>query len=658
MLKARREVILSSSCYVGRLQAYEMFFETSVFVSRECVTVYDEQCDTQYPAQCMTEQQCTMLYQTVCNTAGYSQKCSQVPKQKCIPVTKCHRIPQTNCKPVQRQKCGKVPVKVPKRIKKHSCSPYETRDASQSSTTCGSDGGSLSSGYGAPSSSYGAPSGSLAPPNSGYDAPQQATSHNQGDNLAPGVVLNLTPDSIVSAPDSYGSPQAALDSYGSPEAAPDSYGSPLRSVLGSQDAYRSPFDSNLGASDTYGSPVADSILIGSPQGSIIVGNQAPDSYGSPHGSSNDIQSAPDSYGTPIGSPFNSQGVSGPDTYGSPQVGIPFNSQGVSAPNTYGSPQVASNNFNGQDSYGSPGNLGSTSGFQQNPNSFGAPPSLFQAPDSYGSPQFSNNPDTDVSIATIRVVDPPNSSGSESNPFLGRNNNINNNNINNINNNQPYQQGNLLASQSQSVPSVPTVKTQNLFTPEFIPSMRLPDNFVPNLDAMIIKTTERNDLLKKMKFPSDDQDVKDYAQSNKLLRNQELNQEALKADVILNEPNSSTEAVYDEDEGEEEEGDDDEEYEDVEAEKVPVGVGKMGKAAKQQKDKLEMEKSVKTQDDIDDKTLEKVLENILAEVEQTDNEEEDESVKLKRESMRKNKKRIPQRLSRYGVKLRRRKTKRN
>jgi hypothetical protein len=159
----------------------------------------------------------------------------------------------------------------------------------------------------------------------------------------------------------------------------------------------------------------------------------------------------------------------------------------------------------------------------------------------------------------------------------------------------------------------------------------------------------------MKFPSDDQDVKDYVQSNRLLKNQESIQEDLKADVIEDETNSSTEAVYDEDESEDEEGEE-EEYEDVEVAKAPVGVGKMGKAAKQKK---EMEKSVKTEDDIDDKTLEKVLENILAEVEQTDNEEEeDENVKLKRESTRKHKKMIPQRLSRYGSKLRRRKIKRN
>jgi hypothetical protein len=499
-----------------------------------------------------------MLYQTVCNTVHYAQKCSQVPKQKCIPVTKCHRIPQTNCKPVQRQKCGKVPVKVPKRVKKHSCSPYDPRDSSLSQTNCGPSDEGLSSGYGAPSSSYGAPSpsygaptGSLSPPSAGYNGPQLSSTFD-----APQVgdfqSINLTPDTIQSAPDSYGSPlappQGNIDSYGSPQGSPisnqDSYGSPLRSVIGSQDSYGSPLNSasdtygspSIGSPDTYGSPSfgATDDSFGSPQGSsgqgapdsygspvgatIVNAQAAPDSYGTPLGQAiGDAQSAPDSYGTPLGTPLNtlSGSFAAQDSYGSPVA---------AAPNVYVSPIVDSsdsfgstgNSAQGSDSYGSPENQGQGSNFQIAPNSYGSPPStLFQAPDNYGSPrgnQFQNN-DQDVSLATIRVVDPPNSIGSNSNPFLGNNNN---NGRNNNNNNKPYQQSNLLEAQSQPVPAL---QSANRFVPEFIPSMRLPDNFEPNLDAMIIRTTERNSLLNKMKFPENDQDISDYTQTNNLLRGQ-------------------------------------------------------------------------------------------------------------------------------------------
>jgi hypothetical protein len=76
--------------------------------------------------------------------------------------------------------------------------------------------------------------------------------------------------------------------------------------------------------------------------------------------------------------------------------------------------------------------------------------LFQAPYTYGSPQFSNNPDPDISSATLRVVDPPNSAGNGNNPFLALNN-------------RPYQENNLLAAQSQALSS-PSVPTPNHFTP--------------------------------------------------------------------------------------------------------------------------------------------------------------------------------------------------
>lgn len=61
-------------------------------------------------------------------------------------------------------------------------------------------------------------------------------------------------------------------------------------------------------------------------------------------------------------------------------------------------------------------------------------------------------------------------------------------------------------------------------------------------------------------------------------------------------------------------------------------------------------SVKTEEGLDDKTLEKVLENILAEVEQTDNEEENLRQKKKR--------RIHPSQTLYGRKMKRRKPKRN
>ena len=209
----------------------------------------------------------------------------------------------------------------------------------------------------------------------------------------------------------------------------------------------------------------------------------------------------------------------PDSYGSPEAAAPniyVSPNGQGSSDSYGSP---GNSAQGSDSYGSPGHQGQGSNFEIAPNSYGSPPTtLFQAPDTYGSPdsnnQFQNN-DPDVSLATIRVVDPPNSVGSNNNPFLGNNNN-NNNGRNN--NNKPYQQSNLLDAQSQPVP---TLQSANRFVPEFIPSMRLPDNFEPNLDAMIIRTTERNSLLNKMKFPENDQDITDYTQTNNLLRDQNI-----------------------------------------------------------------------------------------------------------------------------------------
>ena len=299
-------------------------------------------------------------------------------------------------------------------------------------------------------------------------------------------------------------------------------------------------------------------------------------------------------------------------------------------------------------------------FQVAPDSYGSPPSnLFQAPDNYGAPQFGNNnnnfnnnnnnnnnnfntnnfnninnADADVSLATIRIVDPPNSVRSGNNPFLDPNGSAARS--------KPYQDANFLAQQSQPVPTLQNVNNVNgnRFTPEFIPSMRLPDNFEPNLDAMIIKTTERNDLLKKMKFPTEDPDVEDnYGHTNGLLRAQinnvvdESQPEKPQAEIL---DEASDDSEYEEDE-EEDWQDTDEEYEDVELlnknPEPPVGVGKMGKPAATiaetpkaagqltpkaagqltQPDNIpENEKtSLKTDEAIDDKTLEKVLENILA-----------------------------------------------
>ena len=340
-------------------------------------------------------------------------------------------------------------------------------------------------------------------------------------------------------------------------------------------------------------------------------------------------------------------------------------------------------------------------FQVAPDSYGSPPgNIFQAPDNYGAPQFGNNnnntfnnnnnnnynnnnnnnnnynninnADADVSLATIRIVDPPNSVRSGNNPFLDT--------TGSAGRSKPYQDANFLAQQSQPVPTLqnanPNVNNLNgnRFTPEFIPSMRLPDNFEPNLDAMIIKTTERNDLLKKMKFPTEDPDVEDnYGHTNGLLRAQINN-------VVETEPDKPQAEILDEasddseyEEDDEEDGQDtDEEYEDVELvnknPEPPVGVGKMGKPAAtiaetpkaagqlSQLDNIpESEKtSLKTDEAIDDKTLEKVLENILAEVEQTDNEEENSGQNLRQ----KKKRRIHPSQTLYGRKIKRRKTKIN
>ena len=444
----------------------------------------------------------------------------------------------------------------------------------------------------------------------GYNAPTSNISPPGGDLLS----TNLTPDTFQSAPDSYGSPQAA----------PDSYGSPLRSVLGSQDTYGSPSNTPIGASDSLGSPISATDSYGPVGATLVVGEQATDSYGSPIiGTVENVGNVgPDSYGTPLGTPIGSSQTQ--DGYGSPQA---------AAPNTYVSP-------NAQDSYGSPINQGFAPGFQANQNNYGSPlTNLFQAPDVYGSPQFSGNPDPDVSIATIRVVDPPGSNaGAGDNPFLGRST-------------QPYQSGNLLAAQSQPVPSAPSSfpnNNNNRFTPEFIPSMRLPDNFVPSLDGMVIQTTERFDLLKKMKFPSDDQGLQDYVETNQLVRNQgdspQLSaKETEDVEIIGSQSTPSTPFnPFDESEYEDEEEEDDEEYEDVQ-----IGVGKMGKPVEPEKpaepvkpvepvrpvepvkpvqpakstsrqpkrQREQVNAPVKTDEGLDDKTLEKVLENILAEVEQ-------------------------------------------
>jgi hypothetical protein len=59
----------------------------------------------------------------------------------------------------------------------------------------------------------------------------------------------------------------------------------------------------------------------------------------------------------------------------------------------------------------------------------------------------------------------------------------------------------------------------------------------------------------MKFPSDDQDVRDYVPTNQLLRNQEPVQQLNLQDVeiIDNQSNPSTDAQYDDEEEGEEEG---------------------------------------------------------------------------------------------------------
>ena len=123
-----------------------------------------------------------MVYQTKCETAGYSQKCQQVPVQKCQQITKCHRIPKTTCRPFKKEKCGKKPVQVPKKQMKHKCLPYEAR-IPDDLTSCAAN--EQSSGYGAPSAGYGAPS-------SGYGSPQASiVAPTIADMQAPLGKLNL-----------------------------------------------------------------------------------------------------------------------------------------------------------------------------------------------------------------------------------------------------------------------------------------------------------------------------------------------------------------------------------------------------------------------------------------------------------------------------------
>lgn len=219
---------------------------------------------------------------------------------------------------VQRQKCGKVPVKVPKRVQKHTCLPFEARD-NAGAGNCGSNSpsssyGAPSSSYGAPSSSYGAPSagygpptGSLQPPSQGYNPPSdEGHSHSN--------TLILTPDSVETfdtfpAQGSYGVGQSAPDSYGTPiaqvQSAPDSYGTPIAPIQGSQDSYGSP-TVGQSAPDSYGNPLGSILDAGT-------SFQAPDVYGAPSGTNNFLQSNSDSYGSPQGSSFQSNS----NSYGSP-----------------------------------------------------------------------------------------------------------------------------------------------------------------------------------------------------------------------------------------------------------------------------------------------------------------------------------------------------
>lgn len=194
-----------------------------------------------------------------------------------------------------------------------------------------------------------------------------------------------------------------------------------------------------------------------------------------------------------------------------------------------------------------------------------------------SSQFAGN-NGEVSLATIRVIDP---SGSSSNPFLKSNqeqtlrqqplvtpqsrNSLEfssgrtSNNANGNNNHQfvPGESENSICFIFHLQNDFPSLKSL-----EFIPSVRLPDNFSPNLGSMILHTTDRATLLneKKMKFP---EDHNDYGEINNVLNNQAGK---------LPESSEGEEAEF-----EDEEEEDEEEYEDEDVEKVPKSVGKIGRA---------------------------------------------------------------------------------
>ena len=215
--------------------------------------VYDEKCETKYPAKCVEDKSCTMIYQTQCDTAGYSQKCQQVPMQKCDPITKCHRIPKTTCRTFKTEKCGNARVPVPTKQMKSKCLPYEARQPEPNMENCKNNNDAApGSSYGAPSSGYGTPAAPALDLNgvasgSGYGAP---ASNNYN---APTVADMQAPLPVPPAPVPPAPPNLTPNnrpSYGGAGAipaapAPDTYGSPVSAPI-----------NNNPAPDTYGTPVA------------------------------------------------------------------------------------------------------------------------------------------------------------------------------------------------------------------------------------------------------------------------------------------------------------------------------------------------------------------------------------------------------------------
>ena len=280
--------------------------------------VYDEKCETKYPAKCVEDQSCTMLYQTQCDTAGYSQKCRQVPVQKCQPITKCHRIPKTTCQPIRKEKCGNKPVQVPKKQMKHMCMPYESRpEDNVASCSNGPDSGygapSPNSGYGAPSSNsgYGAPSSNsgYGAPNAGgasnnaYQAPNAGASNNAYQSPNAGASNNAYQASNAGA---------ANNGYQGPNSAS------ANNAYGASNAFVAPSNNNFNDLQT---------AVAAPPPPLLPSDPNEDSYGNPLGNviGNSLQ---DTFA-----------VAAPSNYNSPLVGP----NAISAPNSYISPLVSNNN---------------------------------------------------------------------------------------------------------------------------------------------------------------------------------------------------------------------------------------------------------------------------------------------------------------------------